>query len=174
MQTQNDNRLLYRVIVKLMFLTGLLALAFAMLSSLLSPPNSQSQLVETNMIAEPVLVNLAQIPYGKVRNYRWNNQDIGILHLADDMKEQKKSNHNNEPQPRYFVFFNQGGELNCPLTIVKKQQYQLEDICSRTPYTLDGSLQQEKDRSRAKDLQIAPHFYRNEHQMMLGTNKPSS
>lgn len=166
MHTNNDKRLLYRVLVKIMFLIGLLALAFALLSSMLSPPNSKALLVETQSIAEPLLVNAAQIPYGQIRNYRWNNRDIGILHLTDDMQTQLFDNH--RIQQRHFVFYNNGGDLNCPISIVKKQAFQLEDICSHIPYNLAGQLIHQQDKRRAKALIAAPFYYRSEQQIMIG------
>jgi len=170
MHTNTDKRLLYRVIVKIMFLIGLLALAFALMSSVLSPPNSKALLVETQSIAEPLLVNAAQIPYGQIRNYRWNNRDIGILHLTDEMQAQLANKHG--IQQRHFVFYNNGGDLNCPITIIKLQSFQLEDVCSHIPYTLAGKLINQQDKRRAKDLMAAPFHYRNEQQIIIGAEQP--
>lgn len=160
--TTVNKRMLYRVIVKVLFLAGILALVISLLISLFSPPQGKEAI-----IANPMSIDVSKIPYGQIHAYRWNNQDIGILHLSDDMLRQKYasadlSNH----QYRYFVFYHRGGDVACPLAIVNRaKNYELQDICSRIAYDLSGKLL--KPHPRAKDLTQPPFSWANETKIIL-------
>lgn len=155
-----DRRLLYRVIVKLMFLFGILALVFVFIGSVFKPPNGKAEI-----IADPLRVNVGKIPYGQIYTYRWNNQDVGVLHKTDEMLKQQKIE--NKDVDRYFVFYNTGGDVGCPVSLARKAgRFQLQDICSRIAYSLEGALL--KPYARAKDLAFPPHHWIDEKTLILG------
>jgi hypothetical protein len=153
-----DKRLVYRVIVKLMFLSGILALAFVLIGSVVKAPNGKAEI-----IADPLRVDVGKIPYGQIYTYRWNNQDVGVLHKTDAMLEQLA---NTSEAARYFVFYNSGGDVGCPISLSRGNgRFHLQDICSRIAYSLDGKLL--KPHVRAKDLTIPPHHWVEDNIMIL-------
>ncbi|MGV6809691.1 MAG: hypothetical protein ACWA5U_07435 [bacterium] len=161
--TTVNKRMLYRVIVKVLFLIGLAALLISLLISLFSPPNGKHA-----TIAEPMAIDVSKIPYGQIHAYRWNNQDIAVLHLTDAMLQQKYTSPDlSHHQHRYFVFYHRGGDVACPLAIVNRaKNYELQDICSRIAYDLSGNLL--KPHSRAKDLTQPPFSWASETKIILG------
>jgi Rieske Fe-S protein len=143
-----------------MFLFGMLALAFVLIGSVFKPPNGKAEI-----IADPLRVNVGKIPYGQIYTYRWNNQDVGVLHNTDNMLEQLAAE--NKEVARYFVFYNTGGDVGCPLSLARQAgSFQLQDICSRIAYRLDGTLL--KPHARAKDLSVPPHQWVEEKVLILG------
>ncbi|HHC75128.1 MAG TPA: hypothetical protein ENK78_08645 [Thiothrix sp.] len=161
-----DKRMLYRVIVKVLFLIGLVALFISLLLTLFSPPNGKHA-----TISEPITIDVSTIPYGQIRAYRWNNQDIAVLHLTDEMLQQKYASPDlSNPQHRYFVFYHRGGDVACPLTLVhhahRAKNYELQDICSHIAYDLSGSLL--KPHSRAKPLTQPPFSWASASKVIIG------
>lgn len=162
-QTTVDKRMLYRVIVKVLFLIGLAALLISLLITLFSPPQGKHA-----TIAEPMNIDVSKIPYGQIHAYRWNNQDIAVLHLTDEMLQQKYASPDlNNHQHRYFVFYHRGGDVACPLTIVHHtKNYELQDICSRIAYDLSGNLL--KPHPRAENLMQPPFSWKSTTKITLG------
>jgi Rieske Fe-S protein len=161
-----DKRSLYRVAVKIMFLFGILALFVVLIGSVLKPPNGKKE-----TIAEPLLIDVSKIPYGQIHSYRWNNRDIGVLHLTDAMLEQRQQlvleNSKQPGKSRYFVFYNSAGDVGCPLAITQKsKKFFLHDICSRIAYDLNGKRL--KLQANVKDLAFPPFTWESDQALRLG------
>ncbi len=150
----------YRIILKSLAFIGLSALAFSLLrTALLSPAPTNHKKAST----KPIIVDISQLSAGEIKTVHWNNQHIAILHRTVAMLEQVDIHNRNN---KYFVFINQGGDVNCPLTTDTKTKHYLKDICSG--YLYDSSGKVLKSNARVRNLSIPPHRLINKHQMLIG------
>jgi Rieske Fe-S protein len=119
---------------------------------------------------KPITVDLSTIGQGKIHTIQWNSTNIAILHRTDVMQAsiQNKAKDN----PKYFVFINSGGDLNCPLVIANTGKQQLKDICSGYLYDLMGKAK--SPTSRVRDLRIPPHQFIDKNTVLIGSGSGNS
>jgi len=153
-----SKRQVYRVILKTLAFIGICVLAFSLIRTAILPPTSH-----TKTLVKPIIVDISQLNAGEIKTIHWNNQNIAILYRTTAMLEQS-TDHN-----KYFVFVNQGGDVNCPLTIDTETKRYLKDICSGYRYDSSGKVL--KNNSRVQNLSIPPYHFIDKNQIMIGENK---
>lgn len=121
----NDNKQLYRVILKLLGLSGLLAVGYFILQSAILP--TADELAKEPIITSDTLtIDVSALRQGKMTTVLWNQQNVAILHRSEIMLNAL----DNKPKHPYLVFINSAGQANCPLIIKRADPRYLEDICS--------------------------------------------
>lgn len=156
----NNKKQVYRVIIKLLSFVGLSVLSYFILRSAISPPISQ-----TLHKVIPIRVDVSKLPAGQLKILRWNHKNIAILHRTAAMQANIP---NTVKTPRYFVFINAGGDLNCPLRLSQKSVHYLQDSCSGYLYDSNGKAL--KPNACIKDLISPPHRFIDQNHLLIGTN----
>ncbi len=149
-------RLIYRVLIKVMTLGAVLMLFVVFLNSLFLGSGDHQDKVRD----KTVIIRLSGMAPGDMRKARWNAREVAILKYAMHTSPEKmaESQHLN-PQtrsilPGFFVFFNTGDSGHCPLFFNGKT---LKDTCSGKHFDLTG---REKGTSTGgMTIEVPPHYF---------------
>lgn len=173
----SDKRLLYRVMLKVLAMIGIIALLLVFFNATFYS-NIETQ--EAVLDAEDITVDISDLFSGSNTIVRWNNQRVGILKRSDLnqlalVKQSAKgpeamldeiNNHAwRSLDPRYFVYFDTGDSGHCPLFMQNKDgKISFKDTCSANwfdsqgRYISDGKL----------GLKIPPHHFSDDNQLLIG------
>lgn len=153
-------RLVFRVIIKILTVLGLIILLFVFTNSLFVQQDKE-KVIEHDLLT----LDLKDMIKGDVRKIRWGGKEIGILkrkghHVLRHTKYIAKIPHQSlnsalrSLTEEYFVYYNQGDSGNCPLFI---EGDGFKDTCTATRFDTSG-------REKGKGLQgfrlaIPPHYF---------------
>ena len=132
-----DKRLIYRVVLKLLFLLSLVVLTFVFLNSLFIQSNNESDRKTSLSIVE---LDIGGMEKGDIRTVQWKGKQVNVLRLDD----------------KYFTYVNVGDSGNCPLF---KEVNGLKDICTGTRFNFFG--RQKGNEEQGFTLLIPPNYYEN-------------
>ncbi len=136
-------RLVYRALLKLLILLGLLALLYVLFNSLFIGQSNESKDRRINKTKTDFLtLDLSDMNQGQIRKIRWHGREIIILKYA----QLKGAN-----ALQYAVFFNTGDSGSCPLFYSSNT---FKDTCTGTMYDLMG---REKNKAVPKSLSKPPY-----------------
>lgn len=169
-----DKRLLYRVIIKLMAVAGIIALVLVFLNATF---NSRDDIDEVAPVvsSEVVYMKLANVEEGKVATVTWENKRVGIIKRSglaqlDLIKKTSKApaatSLDLDVHPwrsldaSYFVYFDKGDSGYCPLFFERDI---LKDTCSGLRYDLTG-----RQIGGVKTLAIPPHYFAQAGELVVG------
>lgn len=134
-----DNRLLYRVIIKVLSSLALLVLAIVFINSLFVASEKQKNTLSTTNIAELDTSNMIS---GDIRKTYWNGKEIAVLLLKNT---------------EFFVFINIGDSRNCPLF---KEKDGFKDVCTGTRFDFKG--REKGNQKHGFKLKIPPYYFAND------------
>lgn len=151
-------RLVFRVILKILTVLGLLILLWVFVSSLFIHQEKE-QVVEHELLE----VELKDMRDGEVRKIRWEGKEIGILkrkghHVLGHTKYVAKIPHQSlnsrlrSLTKEYFVYYNHGDSGNCPLF---NENDGFKDTCTGTRF--DSSGREKEKGLQGSRLKIPPH-----------------
>ena len=172
-----DKRLLYKVILKLLGLVGIIALLLVFLNATFFT-NIETEEVVVN--ADDVTVDLSALAASSHTVNRWNNQRVGIFKRSDATQLELVAAKSTGPSadlesvsnhlwrsvdPRFFVYFDVGDSGHCPLFFQIKQPKQpFKDTCSGNWFDSQGRFVSDGKAG----LKIPPHYYNENDQLVIG------
>jgi len=172
-----DKRLLYRVILKVLGMIGIMALLLVFLNATFYS-NIETQEVELD--TDDVSVDLSNLFSGANTIVRWNNQRIGILKRSDPSQLALVKQTSKKPQatpneinahpwrsldPRYFVYVDVGDSGHCPLFIENKEAVvSFKDTCTANWFDSQGRFKSDG----TAGLKIPPHHFSDDNQLLIG------
>lgn len=172
-----DKRLLYRVIIKLMAMLGIITLLGVFLNATF---NSGRDTVEAPVItAEPVSLKLAMVTSTEPTNVVWNNQRVGVIKRngggqlgliqatgqSPNVTPESVDEHPwRSVDASYFVYFDTGDSGHCPLFFAGDS---FKDTCSGNRFDLTG-----RQLGGTRKLAIPPHYYAQAGQLVIGRWAP--
>lgn len=112
-----NNRLVYRVILKVLALLALLLLTGVFINSLFTASKKKEGEQSVSSIVEFDVSNMKQ---GDIRKIRWNGKEVAAL-----LRENQQ----------FFVYINTGNSGNCPLF---KESKSFKDVCTGTQFDFNG------------------------------------
>ena len=168
-----DKRLLYRVIMKLMAVVGIIALLLVFLNATF---NSGLETEEEVVVSDEVIsMKLALVTSTEPTNVVWNNLRIGVV-KRDGMSQMgliqatsKAPQANAESVDQhpwrstdvsYFVYIDRGDSGHCPLFFDDKT---FKDACSGNRFDLTG-----RQIGGSRTLSIPPYYYAQAGQLVIG------
>jgi len=139
-----DKRLLYRVVLKLLFLLSMGVLSIVFINSLFTHSD-----IKTNQKISPQIIELdiSGMREGEIRKAQWQGKEINILRLENN---------------QYFTYVNVGDSGNCPLF---KEINGLKDICTGTRFDFSGK--QKDSKNQGFELSIPPNYI-NKNTLFIG------
>ncbi len=132
-----DKRLIYRVVLKLLFLLLLVVLTLVFLNSLFIQSNDENYKKTSLSVVE---LDIGGMVKGDIRKTQWKGKQVNVLRLDN----------------RYFTYVNIGDSGNCPLF---KEANGLKDICTGTRFNFYGY--QKGNEKQGFMLLIPPNYYKN-------------
>ena len=172
-----DKRLLYRVILKVLGMIGIMALLLVFLNSVFYT-NIETEEIVIN--ADDTLVDVSGLLNSSNTIVRWNNKRVGILKrndanqlalIAQSSKapESNLASINVHPwrsiDPRFFVYFDVGDSGHCPLFFLNTvDEVAFKDTCSGNWFDSEGRLKSDG----TAGLKIPPHHYSEQGQLVIG------
>lgn len=172
-----DKRLLYRVIMKLMAVVGIIALLLVFLNATF---NSGLDTEEVEVVSDEVIsLKLAMVTSTEPTNVVWNNQRVAVIKrdgatqmgLIQATGQSPKANTQSvEQHPwrsvdvSYFVYMDKGDSGHCPLFFDGKT---FKDTCSGNRFDLTG-----RQVGGSRTLSIPPHYYAQAGQLVIGRWAP--
>ena len=156
-------RLVFRVIIKVLMVLGLLILLWVFASSLFVHQDKEP-VVEHDLLE----LDLKDMRDGNVRKIRWEGKEIGILkrkghHVLGYTKYVAKIPHQSlnsalrSLTKEYFVYYNHGNSGNCPLF---NEGNGFKDTCTGTHFDTTG---RETDKGlQGARLEIPPHYFQDD------------
>ena len=133
-----DKRLIYRVVIKLLFLLALGALMIVFISSLFTQSNDENNKRVSSSIVELDIIGLVK---GDIRKVQWDGKEVNVIRLEDN---------------KLFTYINTGDSGNCPLF---KETSGFKDICTGTRFDFSG--RQKGNGEHGFKLTIPPNYYEN-------------
>jgi Rieske Fe-S protein len=152
----SPRRLLLRVTLKLLSLTALLIIAYALLSG------DEGEEAEPRP-QPPLQIELNSLKAGSVQRIEWAGGPLQLLRLEGD--------------ETFRLFYDRGGNLGCPLawqapgsTHAPQQPWPggFRDQCSGSWYRYDGTVL--PDQEVSQNLQSPPHRLLDGHLLQIGVN----
>ncbi len=156
-------RLVFRVVIKILTVLGLLILLWVFVSSLFVQQDKEP-VVEHDLLE----VDLNNMRDNDIRKTVWNGKEVAILqrkgrpilyhtkYLAK-IPHQSLNSGLRSITNKYFVYFNQGDSGNCPLF---KEPDGFKDTCTGTRFDTAG---REKDKGlQGYRLGIPPHYFQDD------------
>ncbi len=129
-----NNRLIYRVILKVLALLALLLLTGVFINSLFTASEKKRS---HKSIIPRVELYIADMKQGEIRKTRWNGKEVAVLLRKDN---------------DYFVYINAGNSGNCPLF---KEPKGFKDVCTGTRFDFFGK--EIGNAEQGYKLKIPPH-----------------
>lgn len=136
-----DNRLVYRVFLKLLFIVGLVVLLFVFFNSLFV---TEKEIQKSIVLGE---LDVTDMRVNEIRKTRWNGKEVAVLLRAEQ---------------DYFVYFNTGDSGNCPLF---KEPDGFKDTCTSTRFDFHGK--QKGSKAQGFTLNSPPHYFK-EYLLLIG------
>ncbi len=161
-----DKRLLYRVIIKLLFLVVIAILGVVFINSLFTGVNTKNGSTQADNPTGPIIVvDLARLEKGKALSVRWKGKEVSILRRKKSLplhnaKYVAKIPHTSlnsglrSLTPDYFVYMNHGDSNNCPLFV---EADGLKDVCTSTKFDTTGRAK--GNEQQGFHLKIPPHHF---------------
>ena len=172
-----DKRLLYRVILKVLGMIGIIALLLVFFNATFY---TNIEIEDAVIDADDTEVDVGNLFSGNNTVVRWNNQRIGILKRSDTKQlalvgqssvdpEPSLASINNHPwrsiDPRFFVYFDVGDSGHCPLFIQNRaSEVSFKDTCSSNWFDSQGRFKSDG----TAGLEIPPHYYSAKDQLVIG------
>ncbi|MCF6188858.1 MAG: hypothetical protein L3J51_00095 [Cocleimonas sp.] len=158
-----DKRLIYSVVLKVLFLLAFLVLLIVLVKSLFTASDETNKHREKDVTL--VSLDLKGLIKGDVRKARWKGKDIGVLNRKGNRilyhtKYLAKIPHESvnsglrSLRKEYFVYYNHGDSGNCPLF---KEADGFKDTCSGTRF--DTSGREIGKGLQGARLEIPPHYF---------------
>jgi len=144
-----DKRLIYRVILKLLFALAVVVLFVVLVQSLFTTPETSNSSKNVRVI---VSLNIADMKEGEIRKTHWQGKEVAVLKRKRQPAQfNQVSNAKNTPSTaihnkNYFVYINQGDSGNCPLFYMDSV---FKDICTSKKFD-----------NRGRELDNPVHGYR--------------
>jgi Rieske Fe-S protein len=160
-----DNRLVYRVVLKLLFILALAVLTMVFINSLFTTPVKKT----TQSKSVPyITVDLSTMNKGDVKKIRWDGKEVAVLyrkgtpffyHTKYIAKIPHKSLNSGfrSIKKDYFVYLNHGDSGNCPLF---NERDALKDVCTGTKFDTSGRVKGREQQGYL--LKIPPHKFSGE------------
>ncbi len=139
-----DKRLIYRVVLKLLFLLSFLVLTLVFINSLFTRSNSNNSQKMSRVIVE---LDISGMTNGEIRKVQWKGKEVNALH-----RENKK----------LFIYINAGDSGNCPLF---KGKNGFKDICTGTHFNFSG---RQKGSEEHGFRLLTPPNYRDKSTLFVG------
>ena len=173
----SDKRLLYRVILKVLAMVGIIALLLVFFNATFySNIETEEAVVDT----DDVSVDLSQLFSEANTIVRWNNKRIGLLKRSDTEQLALIRQASKGPQavleemnehpwrsldPRYFVYFDTGDSGHCPLYVQNNDgEVSFKDTCTANWFDSQGRFISD----RKPGLKIPPHHFSADDQLVIG------
>ncbi len=157
-------RLVFRVVIKILTVLGLVILSWVFVSSLFVHQEKE-QVVEHELLE----VDLKDMRDGDVRKMRWEGKEIGILkrkgpHISGrptkyvaKIPHQSLNSRLRSLIKEYFIYYNHGDSGNCPLF---NEGNGFKDTCTGTRFDTAG---REKEKGlQGFRLEIPPHHFQDD------------
>ena len=132
-----DKRLIYRVVLKLLFLLSLTVLTIVFVSSLFTKSGESNQKASLSVVE----LDVSGMRKGEIRKTQWEGKQVNVLQLKDK---------------QYFIYTNIGDSGNCPLF---KEVNGLKDICTGTQFDFLG--RQKGFEELGVKLEVPPSLLKN-------------
>lgn len=172
-----DKRLLYRVIMKLMAVAGIIALLGVFLNATFDggPETGEVEVVSDEIIS----LKLALVTSTEPTNVVWNNQRVAVIKrdgptqmglIQKTSKAPKASRESIDQHPwrsidaSYFVYVDKGDSGHCPLFYGANT---FKDTCSGNRFDMTG-----RQIGGSRVLAIPPHYYAQAGQLVIGRWTP--
>lgn len=154
---ESSRRLLFRVILKVLVLSGIAFFVWILINSLSASFPEQS--VNKLPIVE---LDISDMQKGFIRKTQWNGKEVAVLYRPDTSKNPSKTvleetDHSNlneiwrSHRTDYFVYINSS---NCPLYY---SQRVFKDICTQKRF--DESGREINIKNKPTTLAIPPHYF---------------
>ncbi len=130
-----DKRLIYRVVLKLLFVLSLVLLTFVFINSLFVQSNDENPGKTSLSI---VKLDISGMVKGDIRKTQWKGKQVNVLRIDD----------------KYFTYINVGDSGNCPLF---KEPNGLKDICTGTHFDYSG--REKSNKKHGFTLFSPPSYY---------------
>ena len=164
-------RLVYRVILKILFLSAFLLLLWVMMRSLFvgsNDPHTKNTQQET----QTVTLDISKMQKGEIKKANWQGVEVAVLYRKTPISLQtdnraRQAHPSLNPttrsiKPDYFVYINKGNSGNCPLFYANDT---FKDICSSTLF--DNAGREKTRQQKGHKIQIPPHYFNN-NQLIIG------
>lgn len=130
MNQQTDRKIFLRVVLKLMFMSSVLVVAFVLFRY-----SFKGSVSEGN-----ITIDLSDLVAGEHKIVRWKNRPIIVLHRTKSMLEKITADPQDNP---FLVVYAQSPDYSCPIVIVQPgttEQGGFKSECSGTLYDFAGRL----------------------------------
>jgi len=159
-----DNRLVYRVVLKLLFLVALGVLTIVFINSLFIGSDKERK-TQSAVAKSIVLLDLSNMKKGDVKTIHWDGKEVAVLHRKTNfpfyhtkyiakIPHQSVNSGLRSLKTEYFVYFNYGDSNNCPLFV---EDYGLKDVCTGTKFNTSGRVK--GNEQQGYRLKIPPHHF---------------
>ena len=133
-----DKRLIYRVVLKLLFLFLLGVLAIVFINSLFIQSNDKNNQQTSLSVVEFDVNGMVK---GDVRKAQWEGKEVNVISLGEN---------------KFFTYLNAGDSGNCPLF---KEANGFKDVCTGTRFDFSGK--QKGNEEYGFKLKSPPNHYKN-------------
>ena len=153
-------RLIYRVALKVLFLSAFALLLWVMTRSLFVGSNlAQPENAEKK--TQLVTLDISAMQKGEIRKARWQGKEVAVLNRKKPMKQGStpqtqalNKTASRSLKPNYFVYINTGDSGNCPLFYVNDT---FKDICSSSLFNRAGRAINNPE--QGFKIKIPPHYF---------------
>lgn len=152
-----NQRLIYRVILKVLTSFALMILIWVFVSSLFTQSGKN---VKNGANESVVEFDLSAMKKGEIRKLRFGNKDVSVLYREkpinhETLESLQQPNMILHPEDNnYFIYYNHGDSGNCPLFYSKKG---LKDVCSGTVFDTVG--RDIRNENHGYKLIVPAHYY---------------
>jgi hypothetical protein len=133
-----DKRLIYRVVLKVLFLILLGVLAIVLLNSLFTQSNDNNNQQNSLSVVE---LDVSGMKKGDIRKIQWEGKEVNVIYLEGN---------------KFFTYINVGDSGNCPLF---KDANGFKDVCTGTYFDFSGN--QKDNKEHGFKLMIPPNYSEN-------------
>ena len=137
-----NNRLYYRVTLKLLTLVAVLVLLGVFINSLFVGTDGKKPKPEMQSL---VILDTSLMKKGEIRKTRWNGKEVAVLLFNNPQSEKN-----------YFVYENYGDSGNCPLFYVNNT---FKDVCTGSVFDTSGRLK--NNPNQGYRLKEPPYYFQN-------------
>lgn len=165
----NSKRQLYRSYLQVLTIVAILFLLVILIRSLFQGEPTQHRFV-SDINSPTVVVELADLVPGQIHKVRLQKRPIAVLPRRNYPSRARTTDINNDERsldPAYFVFINETGAVRCQVS-VNSAATELKDICAGVVFDMSGRVV----KGSAKDLEVPPHYYNSQNQLVIGKWKP--
>lgn len=156
-----SRRLVYRVFLKILALCGLLALLWVLFNSLFYSDNTNTAQVDTKKTMI-VKLSLSGMRRNEIRKVHLGNKEVAVLYRNDSFSYQDKDSSypkfleldSRSLKKDYFVYYNYGDSLNCPLFYSKDT---FKDVCTGNKF--DSSGKGKNEIKHGFKIEVPPHYF---------------